>query len=227
MAPIQFGILMIRFQAIDVVGPLDILSSCSKATTAPLEAAGLPGFSGLTDKAIDIKFHHISTTMDPVELFTAGVRVLPTTTLNTCPPLDILLIGGPDPLTFKLDERVSDFVRAHVEAGRTLFTICTGAWAIAPTGLLDGKNATTNHGVVDLAKQQYPKVNWTKEKQWVVDGNIWTAGGACAGMDMVAAWVIQNYGMDIAKMGFYALDFEPRDVDGNRVLPQQHGVAAT
>lgn len=185
------------------------------------EAASFPGFAGMTDKAIDINFHHINTTMDPVEL-SSDIKMLPTATCDTCPPLDILLVGGPDPLTFRIDERFAELVRTHVNAGKTLFTTCSGAWAVASSGILDGKHATTNHGLVEVAEQQYPKVKWTKEKQWVIDGNVWTSGGACAGMDMIAHWVMKNYGMEVAMMGFHALDFEPRDVNRNRVLLQQH-----
>lgn len=63
MAPIQFGILMIEYQTLDVAGPLDILSSASKALISGYEALGLPEFAGLTEKAIDIEFHHINETM--------------------------------------------------------------------------------------------------------------------------------------------------------------------
>lgn len=224
MAPIQFGVLMVPYQTIDVAGPLDILSSCSKRLIGPLEAAGFPGTAGMTEKAIDIEFHHINETMDPVAL-TAGIKALPTTTCDECPSLDFLLIGGPDPFTFRLSDRFAQFLRAHSKAGKGVFTTCTGALAISPSSVLDGKNATTNHGALEIATKMNPKVKWT-QKQWVIDGNFWTAGGACAGMDMMANWVIQNYGMEIAKLGFYALDYEPRDVDGNRLLPQQHGVSA-
>jgi len=223
MAPLQFGILMVPYQTIDAAGPLDVLSCCSKALVSSFEAAGIPGTAGMTDKAIDIEFHHINETMDPVAL-TAGVKVLPSTTCDNCPPLDFLLVGGPDVSTFKLPERFAEFLRAHVAAGKGLFTTCTGALGISSSGVLDGKTATTNHMVLPMAKHISPNVKWV-EKQWVEDGNIWTAGGACAGMDMMAHWVIENYGMDVAKLGFYGLDYEPRDVDGNRVLPQQHGLA--
>jgi transcriptional regulator GlxA family with amidase domain len=224
MAPLQFGVLMIPYQTLDAAGPLDILLSCSKKLAGPLEAAGFPGMAGMTEKAIDIEFHHINETMDPVAL-TAGIKVLPTTTCDDCPPLDFLLIGGPDPFTFQLSDRFADFLRAHVKAGKGIFTTCTGALAIAPSGVLDGINATTNHGALEIAKKVNPDVKWT-QKQWVVDGNFWTAGGACAGMDMMAGWVIDNYGMDVARLAFSALDYEPRDINGNRVLPQQHGVDA-
>ncbi len=222
MAPLQFGILMVPYQIIDVAGPIDILSSSSKAIIGPLEAAGLPGLAGMAEKAIDIEFHHISETLDPVQL-TAAVKALPTITCDDCPPLDYLLVGGPDPINYKLPDRFAKFVRAHVEAGKGVFTTCTGALAIAPSGVLDGKNATANHGLLEIARKMYPGVKWQR-RQWVIDGNIWTAGGACAGMDMMASWVIEKYGMDVAQLAFHGLDFEPRDVEGNRVLPQQHGI---
>lgn len=225
MAPLQLGVLMIPYQTIDAVGPLDILSACSKALIQSYEfEAKLPAFAGLTAKAIDIEFHHINTTLSPVKL-TANVHMLPTTTISTCPPLDILLVGGPDPLTFKLSEPFAAFIKKHVDAGKTLFTTCTGALAVAPSGVLDGKNATVNHGVLGMAAAVAPSVKWQK-KQWVRDGDIWTAGGACAGMDMVAHWVMVNYGMELARAGFATLDYEPRDVEGALVAPRLHGGVA-
>ncbi|KAH6715717.1 DJ-1/PfpI family protein-like protein [Leptodontidium sp. 2 PMI_412] len=216
MAPIQFGILMIPYQMLDVAGPLDILSSSSKALISSYETAGFPRMEGLTEKAIDIVFHHINTTMDPV-LMTANISLTPTTTVDACPPLDYLLIGGPDPMTFKLDERFAEFLRKHVAAGKGIFTTCTGALAISSSGVLDGRKATTNHMALELAKQMRPQVNWVKD-QWVEDGQFWTAGGACAGMDMFAHWVAKNYAAGISKLGLESLDFEPRDIEGKRTL---------
>lgn len=89
-------------------------------------------------------------------------------------------------------------------------------------GLLNGLNATTNHGAVLMAQQMIPKVKWTGEKQWVIDGKFWTAGGAFAGTDMFAHCVMENYGRDVAEAGYTALDFKPRDVNGNRVPLRRH-----
>jgi len=225
MAPFNFGILMVPYQMLDVAGPLDILQSSSKTFLSQIAAAGNPGYAEVLPRAIDISFHHISETLEPVAIH-GGLKVLPTTTCDTCPPLDFLLVGGPDPFGYKLSERFAEFLRAHVKAGKLLFTDCTGALAIASSGVLDGRTATTNHGALEVAKKMAPKVNWV-QKQWVEDGNVWTAGGACAGMDMMAHWVIENLGVELAKLVFYGLDYEPRDVEGNRVLPQQHGVAKT
>ncbi len=224
MAPIQFGILMVPYQTIDVAGPLDLLFSCSKEVMTIYESLSLPGTNGILSKSIDISFHHINETLDPVSL-TAGMRALPSTTCDTCPQLDYLLVGGPDPVKFQLSPRFAEFIQTHVAAGKVLFTTCTGGLAISPSGVLDGKNATTNHGMLGVAKHIRPNVNWKKE-QWVVDGNIWTAGGACAGMDMMAHWIRENYGDEVAKLGFEGLDFEPRDIEGKRIFPAKAAATA-
>lgn len=125
-------------------------------------------------------------------------------------------------LIYELPKSFQDFIRAHVSAGKVLFTTCTGAITVAQTGILDGKKATMNHSFFEYAKKHHPRVNWTIDAQWVIDGNIWTAGGACAGMDMLASWVMERVGMDLAKFAFATLDYEPRDVRGDGVLPQQH-----
>lgn len=80
MAPIQFGILMIPYQTIDVAMPLDVLSSCSKFLFEILVKGGDPLGPKLIDSAIDIQYHHINTTMDPVDL-TGGFKVLPSVTV--------------------------------------------------------------------------------------------------------------------------------------------------
>jgi len=221
MAPIQFGILMIPYQTIDVAGPVDILFNSSKALFESLDASGLLP-PGLLDKALDIEFHYIGDTMNPVTL-TGNARALPTVTCDECPALDYLLVGGPDPVNYRLSRRFIEFLQAYAKTGNVMFTTCTGGLCVAEAGILDGKSATTNHEVLQLAQMRYPQVQWKKE-QWVVDGQFWTAGGACTGMDMIAHWVIEKCGMELAKFGFGTLDYEPRDLVGNRVLPQQHGV---
>ena len=84
MAPIQFGVLMIEYQTIDVVGPLDILSSCSKGLIASVERFSTdPNLVGLTNKAIDIEFHHINETMGEHLLNYSRISINPLTERQT------------------------------------------------------------------------------------------------------------------------------------------------
>jgi transcriptional regulator GlxA family with amidase domain len=148
---------------------------------------------------------------------------VPTTTIDECPELDCLLLGGPNPESFKLHPKYAEFIRRHVAAGKLLFTTCTGAFVAASAGVLDGKNATINHVEYEWVKKRFPQVNWTKEKQWVVDGNLWTGSGAVAGMDMIAHWIKESFGLDVLTAGALGLDFEPRDIDGLlTVLPKRY-----
>jgi len=214
MAPIQFGVLLIPFQLMDVAGPLDVLSSCSKPYLQSIESFGL--LPNLWEKGIDIEFHHIGQTMDPVT-HSAGFKSYPTTTCDACPKLDYLLIGGPEPSFIQnMPQVFIDFIASRMDEIKLLFTTCTGGMVAARVGVLDGKNATTNHGAVPMSMQFFPQVKWTKDAQWVCDGKVWSSGGACAGMDMMANWVLQNY-RDVAEAGFAALDYEPRDIHGKLV----------
>lgn len=216
MAPIHFGFLLFDYQPIDVIGPADVLRSSSKPILQAMNQV-MPVDPETIDHAPDFVFHHIGITLDPLRLSCGDFIMTPTTTVDDCPELDCLLVGGPDPSNLTMHPKHQELVRRHVAAGKLLFTTCTGAMAVAITGVLDGKNATINHGALALVKQLHPQVNWTK-KQWVVDGNIWTAGGAAAGMDMVAHWVKEKFGPDVLHVGAAILDFEPRDIDG------RHGV---
>ena len=181
---------------------------------------GLP--AELAKKGLDIEFHHIGLTMEPI-LHTAGFKSYPTTTIHDCPKLDYLLIGGPCPhYLMNIPESVLAFIRTRIEEVQTLFTTCSGGMVAAAAGVLNGKKATTNHGFIPMAMKTMPQVKWDKKKQWVIDGKFWTAGGACAGMDMFAHWVTERCGREVAEAGYLSLDYEPRDVDGNQVQLRKH-----
>ena len=221
MAPLQFGILCIPFQTLDVIGPIDILSSCSKPYLSAFK--DIPGFpADLADGGIDIEFLYIGATMEAIE-GTASCKLLPNTTCADCPKLDYLLIGGPWPEFFlNVPPVYANFIQERAKEVKTLFTTCTGAMVAAALGVLDGRTATVNHQFLPTAKELRPQVNWVKD-QWVEDGNVWTSGGACAGMDMFAHWVKSNYGQLVAEAGWSALDFEPRDINA-KLVPLKNGL---
>ncbi len=223
MAQFHFGALVYDYQAIDVMGPFDLLNISSKALLSALTY-----YTPIDDKVIaragDFVFHHIGETLEPVHLLSSSVIIVPTTTIDDAPELDALLLGGPNPEGFKLSPKYADFVRRHVAAGKLVFTTCTGAAVLASTGILDGKHATINNQEFPWAVKEYPKVKWAKDQKWVVDGNIWTGSGAVAGMDMIAHWIKETYGLDVLTQGASGLDFEPRDIDGafDTVLKQRY-----
>ncbi|KGO65949.1 DJ-1 domain, InhA-type [Penicillium italicum] len=222
MAPIQVGTLVFDYQTIDVFGPCDLLNSASRRLMDVINSY-TPVDPKVLAKAPDFVFHHIGETLEPVRLLTSAVTIVPTVTADDVTDLDILIVGGDSPANSNLPSKLQDFIRRHVASGKLLFTTCTGAAVVAATGVLDGKNATVNNLEYYWIKKKYPNVKWTKEKKWIIDGNVWTGSGAVAGMDMVAHWIKENFGLDVLIQAGLSLDFEPRDVDGLfNVLPQRY-----
>ncbi|KAI1358323.1 class I glutamine amidotransferase-like protein [Xylaria arbuscula] len=222
MAPITFGALVYDYQAMDVMGPTDLINSSGQDLLRALQVYA-PIDDSIISRAPKVIFHHIGLTKEPVALLSSHVTIVPTTTIHECPELDCLILGGPNPEPFQLHPEYAEFIRRHVAAGKLLFTTCTGAYVAALAGVLDGKKATVNHIEFEWIKKRFPKVQWSMDKQWVVDGQIWTGSGASAGMDMVAHWIKENYGLDVLTAGALGLDFEPRDIDGLfTVLPKRY-----
>lgn len=222
---IHFGALVYQYQAMDVVGPFDLINSAGRDIAE--YAFGHGGVSQETvNKSPNFIFHHIGENYDPVKLLTSNFILQPTDEVDHPPDLDYLLIGGPIPETFKFPPKYVEFIKRHHAEGKTIFTTCTGAAALASTGILDGKSATVNNLEYKWVTSKYPGVNWSKDKKWVIDGNIWTGGGAVAGMDMFAYWLQETYGKDVMIAGAMGMDYEPRDINGFiGVVPLRYDVS--
>ncbi|KAM0721979.1 hypothetical protein Q7P37_002905 [Cladosporium fusiforme] len=214
MAPFRFGTFIFNYQAIDVVGPFDLLTNSSRWVLDYIKKHGVHIDQATLDGAPEFEFCHIGESDKPVELLTSRYLVQRTHSVEDCPELDALLIGGPMPEDFSFAPSYKDFIKRHVAAGKLIFTTCTGASALATTGVLDGKNATVNNVEYNYVKRTFPQVKWAKDKKWVVDGNIWTGSGALAGMDMFAHWIKERFGAEYLRLSALGLDYEPRDIDG-------------
>jgi transcriptional regulator GlxA family with amidase domain len=221
MAPIHIGTLAYAYQVVDGAGPTDLLSSASMSALKTVQQYG-PIDEKTIARAPEFAFHHIGVTRDPVLLGTSQLTIIPTSTVDECPEIDILLVPGPYLGNFELHPKFAELIRKHVSTGKLLWTTCTGASLVASTGVLDGKRATVNNVEYDWVRKRWPKVNWTREKKWIIDGNIWTGSGAYAGTDMVAYWLKENYGFDVLISAAVTLDYEARDNDGlYTVFPQR------
>jgi AraC family transcriptional activator FtrA len=92
-----------------------------------------------------------------------------------------------------------DALRAvHGQGGR-LLSVCTGAYLLAQTGLLDGRRATTHWMYVDQFARSYPAVDLDPDVLFVDAGNrIFTSAGTGAGIDLCLHIVRLDHGADVA-----------------------------
>jgi putative intracellular protease/amidase len=81
-----------------------------------------------------------------------------------------------------IDAATLDWIRTHVGANTTILGICSGNIILADTGLVAGRNATTNTGTFDRVQAASPTTNWLHNLRYVDDGNIVTASNLTSGI---------------------------------------------
>ena len=86
---------------------------------------------------------------------------------------------------------------AHARGAR-MVSFCTGAFALAEAGLLDGRPATTHWAHTDEFQARYPKVRLDPSVLYVDDGDVLTSAGSAASIDLAMHIVQRDYGADIA-----------------------------
>jgi AraC family transcriptional activator FtrA len=95
-------------------------------------------------------------------------------------------------------EPVVTALQAAAARGARMVSVCTGAFALAAAGLLDGRRATTHwHDAADLAAR-YPRVRVDPDVLWVDEGQILTSAGIAAGIDLCLHLVRADHGTEVA-----------------------------
>ena len=87
--------------------------------------------------------------------------------------------------------------RAHGRGARVV-SLCSGAFVLAAAGLLDGRNATTHWRFADRLAAMYPQVRVNPNALYLDDGDVLTAAGSAAGIDLCLHIVRQDFGSEIA-----------------------------
>ncbi len=114
---------------------------------------------------------------------THGLHISTDHSFEDAPPLDVLLVPGGVGVSHELDNhRMIQFVREAGARASYLTSVCTGAFILHRAGFLSGKHAITHWGAVQRL-QELGDVQVVKER-FVQDGNLITAAGVSAGIDM-------------------------------------------
>jgi len=95
------------------------------------------------------------------------------------------------------DDLIAALRGAH-RRGARIVSICTGAFVLAASGLLDGRRATTHWMYAGDLQARYPRVELDPSVLYVADGTIMTSAGTAAGIDLCLHIVTADYGADVA-----------------------------
>jgi AraC family transcriptional activator FtrA len=111
---------------------------------------------------------------------------------------DVIIVpgwkGADVPVPEELIEQLCD---AHARGAR-LVSICSGAFVLAATGLLDNRRAATHWRYADALRRARPAVNVDADVLYVDDGRLLTSAGSAAGIDLILHIVRADFGADVA-----------------------------
>lgn len=77
---------------------------------------------------------------------------------------------------------------------RRVASVCTGAFILAASGLLDGRCATTHWQYATRLQREYPRVKVDGDRIFTKEGGIWTSAGVTTGIDMALAMIEEDFG---------------------------------
>jgi transcriptional regulator GlxA family with amidase domain len=86
-----------------------------------------------------------------------------------------------------------DWIEEQYKNGAEIASICTGAFMLASSGLLDGKTCSTHWAVADDFRNMFPKVNLQADKLITDENGIYTNGGAYSFLNLVIYLVEKFY----------------------------------
>lgn len=114
-----------------------------------------------------------------------GLRISPTRAKAEVLRPDLVIEPGGHGSRARLaDTRHVQWLRDCAEQGAAVTSVCTGTLVLAAAGLLNGRPATTYHTAFDELLALDPTITPRRDQRWVDDGQIVTAAGVSAGIDM-------------------------------------------
>jgi transcriptional regulator GlxA family with amidase domain len=96
------------------------------------------------------------------------------------------------------DEALVDWVRQRTGQARRTASICTGAFLLAASGVLDGRRAVTHWSHCGELARRFPAIRVETDPIFVRDGALWTSAGVTAGIDLALALVEEDLGRAVS-----------------------------
>jgi transcriptional regulator GlxA family with amidase domain len=192
-----------RAAAGNVTGPPNLGKPVKPPAHGPVQIAFVVGpdtvlidvagpWEALNDAMVSLNTYTVAPSTEGVDL--GGIHVRPDYTFENAPMPNVIVI----PATRSLPESIAWVKKASAHADITM-SICTGAFLLAKTGLLDGLYATTHHGAYDKFEQDFPKVKLVRGPRFVETYNVSTSGGETSGIDLGLRVLERYFGKAVAE----------------------------
>jgi transcriptional regulator GlxA family with amidase domain len=185
-------------EVLDFAGPYEVFS-----TAARVFRRDHPG------QPEPFRVFTVARTAEPVRA-RAGLVVVPEFAFDTHPPIDVLIVAGGVVREQLASAEVCTWIARTAAQATLVASVCTGAFLLARTGMLDNLTATTHWEDVGEMQTLFPAVNVVEGPRWIDEGPVVTSAGISAGIDMSLHLVARLAGHDLAVRTARQMDFDWR-----------------
>ncbi len=154
-------------------------------------------------KQLGFDYQLIFVSDSPEVTCASGLELSPLSHFSKCAPTkdDILVIPGLS--TSQLNKANSDiafdeWLKSAHRKKATICSICTGAFLLAKSGILNGQDCTTHWRFIDQLKIEFPLVNTIENRLFVKSGNLYTSAGVATGIDLALFLIEEMHGNTVA-----------------------------
>ncbi len=160
--------------------------------------------------AADAEVFTVAASLDPVTA-AKGLRVLPDRTWDDAGQIDVVIMPGGrgSRALLRAGEPLHDRLRALSAGGALMTSVCTGALVYAAAGMLRGRPATTHWDNLDELAALDGTIEIRPDARYVDDGDVITAAGVSAGIDMALHLVVRLDSADAARRTKREIQYDP------------------
>ncbi len=145
------------------------------------------------EEQMPFRLYTVGASRDPIHT-SGGLTVVPDYSFADAPAPAVVVVGAQ-----RGADGLGDWLRKVHAGGSVVMSVCTGAFKLAATGLLDGRQATTHHDFYDPFRERFPKVQLVESRRFVESGDrLFTAGGLTSGIDLALHVVELYFGHEVA-----------------------------
>jgi len=192
--PLRIGVFLFEgCEELDWAGPWEVLAYWARS---------------FPDDRVEV--FTLAQSLEPVHC-AKGLRVLPDHSRETAPPVDVLVFPGGAGTRRQLgDELIRGWVQTIAATGALMTSVCTGALVFADSGLLKGRPATTHWSTLELLGELDPTVEVRPDDRFVDTGDVITAAGVSAGIDVALHLVRRLHSEERAKEVRRGIQYDPQ-----------------
>src|SRR3569833_197742 len=168
-------------QLLDVTGPLQVFATANEQI---VQAGGAPPYAL---KVVAKEAAQVTAS--------AGLQLTTATLPRAGAALDTLIVaGGPGVDLAATVLVLCSWVRERAARARRVASVCTGAFLLGASGVLDGRRAVPHWSYCDELARRYPSVRVEPDPIFVHDREVWTSAGVTSGIDLALALVEEDLG---------------------------------